>query len=401
MDKLPDALRSALGPALRPALRPDRFGPVYPSAPRILTTHDFTQASVPAGYNFTSSGGKTYFKADGLMYTSAANEWPLEFDPVTHAVLGRSIWEARQNVCKYSADLTNAAWVKTSCTAALTQTNLFGVANAASTLTATAANATCKQTITLTATAVPSIYLKRITGTGTVNISRDGGTTLVPVTLTSNWQRFFIASASVTNPVFTIQIVTSGDAIGVCGAQMETLAFSGACAYAGPLIPTTSAFVTRQAETCVFTGLSTLAFNASQGTLALHGIAPAALNLTSFDHIASLSDGTGNNTIRLYLAAAAAAHVIYASGGVVQSNVAPGSAAFGAPVTLACSWSPNNVASALNGAAAVTASVFTVPPFTQIELGNQTGTAGRGWNGIISKLVYGSYQVPNATLPTL
>jgi hypothetical protein len=45
--------------------------------------------------------------------------------------------------------------------------------------------------------------------------------------------------------------------------------------------------------------------------------------------------------------------------------------------------------------------VFTVPPFTQLELGNQTGTAGRGWQGIISKLVYQPSQVSNTVLATL
>jgi hypothetical protein len=86
---------------------------------------------------------------------------------------------------------------------------------------------------------------------------------------------------------------------------------------------------------------------------------------------------------------------------VVQSNLGEGTATYNAAFSLACSWSTNNVAGSLNGAAAVTASVFTVPPFTQLELGNQTGTAGRGWQGIISKLVYQPSQVSNTVLATL
>jgi hypothetical protein len=81
--------------------------------------------------------------------------------------------EARTNLCLYSDDFTNAAWVKSNLTAAKTATGPDGVANSASTLTATAANATAQQDITSASAArITSMFVKRRTGTGAVTLSQ-------------------------------------------------------------------------------------------------------------------------------------------------------------------------------------------------------------------------------------
>jgi hypothetical protein len=81
--------------------------------------------------------------------------------------------EARTNLCLYSDDFTNAAWVKSNLTAAKTATGPDGVANSASTLTATAANATARQNITSASAArITSMFVKRRTGTGAVTLSQ-------------------------------------------------------------------------------------------------------------------------------------------------------------------------------------------------------------------------------------
>jgi hypothetical protein len=85
--------------------------------------------------------------------------------------------EARTNLCLYSDDFTNAAWVKSNLTAAKTATGPDGVTNSASTLTATAANATAQQAITSASAArITSMFVKRRTGTGAVYLSQ-GATT--------------------------------------------------------------------------------------------------------------------------------------------------------------------------------------------------------------------------------
>lgn len=62
--------------------------------------------------------------------------------------LGMFAERASQNYCLWSRDLTNAVWTATSCTAAKTATSTDNLANTASTVTASGANATILQTVT-------------------------------------------------------------------------------------------------------------------------------------------------------------------------------------------------------------------------------------------------------------
>ena len=114
----------------------------------------------------------------------------------------------------YSNDHSNAAWVKSNMTAAKDATGLTGAPNTGSTLTATGANATCIQTVTSPAgDHVARFFLRRKTGTGTVEICCDGST-WSSVTLTSAYQEFMVL-ANTTNPQIGVRIVTSGDAVEV------------------------------------------------------------------------------------------------------------------------------------------------------------------------------------------
>ena len=121
-------------------------------------------------------------------------------------------------------DLTHANWVKTNITAALDATDLSGVANAASTLTATTANGTVFNTITLaSAENTTAFYVRRKTGTGTIEISDDGGTSYTDITSSINSSTYTQATVTTTqtNPSIGLRIVTSGDAVEVV-SQLET-----------------------------------------------------------------------------------------------------------------------------------------------------------------------------------
>lgn len=92
----------------------------------------------------------------------------------------------------------------------------------ATTLTATSANATVYETVTLLALPYTiSFYVQRVTGTGTVNLTLDG-TNFTAITVTGSWVRY---SATVTptagSKTVGIQLVTSGDAVNIWGAQLE------------------------------------------------------------------------------------------------------------------------------------------------------------------------------------
>jgi hypothetical protein len=139
-----------------------------------------------------------------------------------------------------SQELDNAAWTKTTLTTA-------GMANVAAApdgtttaeqLVASGANGTCLQAVTAASAAyVFSIYLKRKTGTGNVQITVNGGTAWTTVAVDAAWQRFEV-TATTANPSGGVRIVTSGDAVYAWGGQIE------AGSVAGPYAPTTSAAVT-------------------------------------------------------------------------------------------------------------------------------------------------------------
>jgi hypothetical protein len=138
--------------------------------------------------------------------------------------------------------LDSPLWVLTDITAAKDQTGIDGVANAASSLTATDVNGTCFQYITLLSGArTCSAYLKRITGTGVVQVSLDEVTWSTVDLSDTEWRRV-VLSGTVTNPVLGIRLIVSGDVIAMDYAQVE----DGSIATT-PIL-TTSATVTRAAD---------------------------------------------------------------------------------------------------------------------------------------------------------
>lgn len=179
--------------------------------------------------------------------TSAAYYSP-RFDYDTRAPIPGSLYlepVARTHRALHNRDLTNAAWVKTTMTAAKTSTGIDGVANSCSRLTATAANAMALQTVTIAAASRSfAPYIKRITGTGTIEITQDG-VTWTDVTASVNSSSFTLVPtlvASILNPVFGIRLGTNGDAIDVDFVDLED------GSYKTSPIPVTTAAVTRAAD---------------------------------------------------------------------------------------------------------------------------------------------------------
>lgn len=120
----------------------------------------------------------------------------------------------------YSEDLTNAAWTKTNCTAALTTTGISG--EPCSTLTATANDATCLQ-VTVSAGTVQTFqpYIRRRTGTGAVYITMDNGGTWTDITSQINsttYTRVYLHGV-LANPTVGFKLATNTDAIDVCHAN--------------------------------------------------------------------------------------------------------------------------------------------------------------------------------------
>lgn len=194
---------------------------------RKLCTPQVLWSYSPGQYIADTRGSSARFVGEGGRVQTLPTNQPRDGHWVTsNSVLRRGTYieGARQNLCATGSarDLTDADWTPSNCTPLKDQTGVDGVANAASSLEATGANATILQAITSASAArITSAYVKRLAGTGTVNMTQDNGATWTAITLTSAWTRVNLAAVTSANPTIGFQIVTSGDKIAVDFVQHE------------------------------------------------------------------------------------------------------------------------------------------------------------------------------------
>lgn len=158
------------------------------------------------------------------------------------------IESAATNRVLWNRDITNAAWTKSNVTAAKTATGIDGVANSATEITGTGSNARITQSITDASKArIVSIYVKLISGTGNFAITLNdfSSSTSGSLSTANGWTRLS-RTGTLANPVIGLQI-DNGSVWHVDFVQEE----DGSSATSP--IPTTTATVTRAADTPTYT----------------------------------------------------------------------------------------------------------------------------------------------------
>ena len=320
-----------------------------------------TVAALTSLFTFTSGNQSMYMGPSGLLVQSVTNTPRIEYDSSGNC-LGLLMEAGRTNLALHSDDMTNAAWANVTTTTAKTSTGPDGVDNSATRLTATGANSTRLQTVTsASATRAYSNWMRRITGTGNIQMTLDNGGTWTTKTLTSSWQRFDITQAAVTNPVFGVRIVTNGDAIDVYGNQMESAAF------ASSLIPTTTVGIARTADSCIRT-LST-EFSATAGTVVIAGRASGGQDASSGQAAWSFDNGTLDERFCFTRSPASdTGNYLVVDGGVAQvllGHTFANSTAF----KVAAAWAANDAAVSFNGDAVETDATVTMPTVTTLNVG--------------------------------
>ena len=138
----------------------------------------------------------------------------------------RPVLRSRYNLLTFSEQFDNAAWTKSSVTVTANTDTAPNGTLTADTLAATGANGTTLGSLVLVAGSYTfSVWLRRKTGTGNIDISAHSGGTWVTQTITSSWARYTVTqtlTAGTRTP--GIWIVTSGDEVYAWGAQLLTAA---------------------------------------------------------------------------------------------------------------------------------------------------------------------------------
>ena len=289
-------------------------------------------------------------------------------------------------------DMTDAAWVKgATMTAAKTGIGIDGVTNSCSRLTGGAVSATNTVLQTLVAAGSSrtySVWLRRVTGTGTINITQDGGVGWTDVTSQLNSASFTRVelNASQANAAFGIQIVTSGDVILADFNQFE----AGASASS----PIDVAAVTRNADVLSYPTAPWM--NAAAGTFF------AAFNfpqLSASSVYLDVNDGTTNERIRNEIAATTGLMTVVAvDGGVTVVSAATANAyTVDTNAKAAMAYELNNYGFLMNAGTVVADTSATVPTVTTLQVGNNISGAAQSF-GTISRIAYYPRRLPNSVL---
>ncbi len=341
-------------------------------------------------HTFTRASEATHRDSAGLVVTAASGAHRLDHDKDGNR-LGLLVEEARENLSLWSDDWTNAAYdTVTNLTPLKDQTGADGVANSASSLLATAANAIITQSITnASATRVYSVHIKRLAGTGNIELTQDGGSTWLDIKALidgTSFTQVATVAAAVTNPVVGIRIVTDTDKIAVQYGDSEI----------GPLesspISTTTASVPRALEV-VLVATSAWAYSTVSGTWFAEFDYPGSqADRMFFEH-----ETDGSDRLASSVGGAANFSILY-SDGTTQANLV-GTADVGAN-KIATGYAVDDFVFAHDGAVVSTdtSGTYDITPDT-LSVGGANSTPGSAVLGShIKEVVYYRSRLSDADL---
>lgn len=392
-----------------------------------------------AGLNdsrITYSGGANGTRVNSAGVIVAATTPRFDYNPVTLAARGLLVEEARTNLLLRSGDLSNAAWTSFG---ALTVTS--GAADPAGgtagvTLDDTdagnfsaryqdvaVANDSAQRTLTF--------FLKEGTAAeSTIQIIYGGGTPLFYNAVVT-WATKTVAPGASAGPTdvsiepwydgyYRVSVRGANNSTGntniragVYPAGTSNVAATGTCiawgaqnelgSFATSYIPTTTAAVTRTADSAVMTGTNFSSwYNQSEGTFVVSGDLAFPANGGS-QFLTRASDNSYDNFVVLSSNATGFGAFNTASSGVFNGS-APTNVAIVANTVfkIAGAYATNDLAAAMNGNAPGTDSSATIPlTLTQLDIGADHGGFNRIGSGHIATLQYFPRRVANTQLQAM
>lgn len=347
---------------------------------------------------FTRASAAYYF--NGQFYRSAAVNEPRINTSLSGVIYGLMIETARQNDCLRSNDLGNVLWTLTGLTVSNDYTGPDGVIDSASRIRQVGAGtSTVLQTITkASALNVTSCLMKRIAGTGIIEVTQDN-ITFINVTAQVNanpggWAWVKIPAQTIANPVVGIRLNANGDQVAVWCFQTET----GADA-TSPM-PTVAVPTTRALDAC---SMLTTSFNHNANAWSLYAAGSNfdAATDAAARTIVSLSDNTVANFSTMGRPASSAVlRADLQTTSVNQAALTGGTLLSGVLFRQACGVALNDVAYSGNGSVISADTLATMPLVTNFIIGANRSNVNV-WNGHIAQIMHQPSRVSNAELQRL
>lgn len=417
---------SAVTSALTPGQEQVLFGGVRPSL-------NLNFLNGVADSRITFSGGVNGTRVDSTGTIVAATAPRFDYDPVSLAPKGLLSEEARTNLLLRSAEFDNASWSKANGTVtanvtaspdgATTADKLIedGTAGAEH-LTLQGASITSGTVYTFTVfakaaerTSVTIRFAAAGYGTAqaarfnlsTQQIATISGTPTTSITAYANgWYRLqMTATATATTTANHNILLSTGSTETYNGDNASGLYLWGADLQAGSFvtshIPTTSAAVTRTADSAVMTGANFSSwYRQDQGTFVAEAVSPEGVHPAGTQAgVFLVSDNTMNNTTALLKGSGTSAYAYAVTVGGGQQAVIThlASSTAGQLVKHAVAYRANDFAGSANGGTPGTDAAGTLPTVDRMHIG-QSNTAGWWFNGWIRTLKFYPKRLPDSTL---
>jgi hypothetical protein len=363
-------------------------------------TIDFSTMSSTAdltsrGFTFGRGSIGTRINANGFVETMSNNVARFDYDPITRAPRGIIIEASAANLCCWSETFATSGGVNNWADSNITRNSTTNTDPANGTtalrITASAPNATILNNHALSsASRTFSIWLRRVSGTGDIQATLNGGTTWTTQAITSSWVRYEFTATTTAH--VGIRIVSNSDSIELWGAQTETGSVSST------YIPTSASTVTRSADDCTMTGTAfSNWFSASQnqGTIFVSGSRNGTGGL---GRLISINDNSATNVIDVSLGGTGRFQIT--SLGVSQALVTAGTVSRNVEYRQAATFEQFYAQLAINGAlgTAVTPGM-TFIPLNRLMIGKNAAAAYM--NGRVKLFKFWPYRLADTTLQSI
>ena len=407
-----------LRPLVRPLVRALTRSPMESRGLRPTLSLDFTNGGVTDS-RVTYSGGANGTRVNSAGLIVAATTPRFDYNPVTLAPLGLLVEEARTNILLRSAEFDNAVWTPSNVTITANTTTAPDGTLTADTFTPTAASGTVyvsysaaagQYTVSAYGKGSGSLALFNTTAgfaagsscafnlaTGVAaaitNYGATTGSTATIVDAGGGWYRCSLTVLATATTYFISLGCATSTANAIWGAQLEAGSFPTS------YIPTTSASITRSADSAVMTGTNFSDwFNPAEGTFAPEFTYGGDLVTST---AMSANDNTSNNILEVAgtNSGGVGPYAEVRVGGVVQASMSDGNAIANTTYKTAFRYRANDFSFSHSGRSCVTDAAGTIPSVSQLAIGNRL--ASSSFNGWIRRLPYYRRGLSDAQLQAL